>query len=116
MKIEKFHSPETGQMSRLGSDGWSVSRLIDLSKDFKVMSIPLDHININNIYEGLNLRGMVMHMNAVNDADLSFPIILDEDGELMDGRHRIMKCLLLGKHKIKAVRFDENPEPCEVFD
>ena len=57
---------------------------------------------------------MVMHMKAVLNADLSFPIILDEDGEIMDGRHRIMKAILEGKRNIKAVRFNENPEPCSV--
>lgn len=39
-----------------------------------------------------------------------------EIGELMDGRHRLMKAMLLGHEKIKAVRFDENPSPCRVSD
>jgi ParB-like chromosome segregation protein Spo0J len=52
-------------------------------------------------------------MQAVNAADLSKPIILNEDGELLDGRHRIMKALLVGHSTIKAVRFDENPSPCK---
>jgi ParB-like chromosome segregation protein Spo0J len=57
---------------------------------------------------------MVMHMHAVKNADLKYPIILDEDGEIMDGRHRIMKALYLGVESIKAVRFDANPSPCEI--
>jgi len=44
------------------------------------------------------------------------PIILDEDGELMDGRHRIMKALLIGLETVKAVRFDQNPPPCRVME
>jgi len=32
----------------------------------------------------------------------------------MDGRHRLMKAMLLGHETIKAVRFDENPSPCDV--
>ena len=59
---------------------------------------------------------MVMHMKAVNNADLDRPIILDEDGELMDGRHRLMKAMLLGLNTIKAVRFDENPSPDKVTE
>jgi hypothetical protein len=55
---------------------------------------------------------MVMHIKAVENADLKCPIILDEDGEIMDGRHRIMKALWKGKKTIKAVRFDVNPSPC----
>lgn len=57
-----------------------------------------------------------MHMAAINAADLSYPIILDEDGEIMDGRHRIMKAMLAGEKTIKAVRFDENPSPCKCDD
>ena len=49
-------------------------------------------------------------------ADLSRPIILDEDGELMDGRHRLMKAMLLGEESVLAVRFDENPSPCRVSE
>jgi len=80
------------------------------------MDIPLDHLYVYCVYEKLTLREMVMHMRAVNDADLSMPIILDEDGELMDGRHRIMKAMLTGAETIKAVRFDENPPPCQERD
>jgi len=32
------------------------------------------------------------------------------------GRHRLMKAMMLGHEKIKAVRFDENPSPCRVSD
>ncbi len=113
MKIEPFLSVDT-QMSRLGKHSWSVARLIQLSKPLKVMEIPLDHLNVYYKYDELTLRNMVTHMKAVQDADLDFPIILDEDGELMDGRHRIMKAMLCGAETIKAVRFDENPEPCVV--
>lgn len=113
MKIPDW---EPDQYSRLGKNRWSVHRLMGLSKDFPVMEIPIDHLNIYNTYEKLTLREMVMHMKAVNSADLSFPIILDEDGEIMDGRHRIMKALLIGKKTIKAVRFNENPTPCKRVD
>ena len=39
-----------------------------------------------------------------------------KNGELMDGRHRIMKTMLLGIETIKAVRFDINPQPCSVSE
>lgn len=80
------------------------------------MEIPINHLNVRYMYDRMSLREMVTHMQAVNDADLEMPIILDEDGEVMDGRHRIMKALLLGKETIKAVRFDENPYPCKIMN
>lgn len=81
-----------------------------------MMNVPLDHLSLFYNYEKLTLREMVMHMKAVNAADLSVPIILDEDGEIMDGRHRLMKAMLTGAETIKAVRFDENPSPCQHKD
>lgn len=113
MKIKTNIEPSK-QMAQLGDHKWSVARLIELSREFTVMEIPLDHLNMADSYRNLNLREMVMHMKSVNDADLRFPIIMDEDGEIMDGRHRIMKAILTGKNTIKAVRFEENPNPCEV--
>jgi hypothetical protein len=113
MKIPEWF-PAEQQMATLGRHSWSVARLIQLSKDLPVMTIPLDALCINYPYEKLRMREMVMHMKAVNAANLKYPIILDEDGEIMDGCHRIMKALLLGKKTIKAVRFDTNPEPDKV--
>ena len=109
--IENFVSPDT-QMCHLGKNHWSVARLFELSKNLPVMDIPLLHLNVYYTYDRLTLREMVSHFKAVQEADLSFPIILDEDGEVMDGRHRIMKALSKNKATIKAVRFDKNPSPC----
>lgn len=113
MKIKMWCSPED-QMCELGRHSWSVSRLFELSRKLPVMDVPLDHLSVYYTYEKLTLRELVMHMKAVNEADMDKPIILDEDGELMDGRHRIMKAMLLGDVSIKVVRFDENPTPCQV--
>ncbi len=115
MKIRSFASADQ-QMAQLGKHRWSVPRLFALSKNLPVMEVPLDHLSVYHQYEKLTLREMVMHMKAVNAADLSYPIILDEDGEVMDGRHRIMQAMLRGVKTIKAVRFDENPRPCEITD
>lgn len=103
-------------MCNLGRHSWSVPRLFELARELPVMDIPLDHLSLYYVYEKLTLRAMVMHMRAVNAADLDRPIILDEDGELMDGRHRLMKAMLTGQPTIKAVRFDENPAPDRVAD
>lgn len=115
MKIRPFYPPKEQQCT-LGNHTWSVARLFELSRELPVMDVPLNHLNVFYEYERLTLREMVTHMKAVNDADLSTPIILDEDGELMDGRHRLMKAMLIGAETIKAVRFDENPAPCKVKD
>jgi len=115
LKIKEWHHPNE-QMAQLGKHYWSVPRLFELSRSLKVMDIPLDHMNTWGKYENLTYREFVMHMKAVNNADLKKPIILDEDGEIMDGRHRLLKALLIGAKTIKAVRFEENPTPCRIDD
>ena len=101
----------TQQECIVGKCVYRIPCLIEAAKarELPVMDVPLRHLNLCNIYRKLNLRGMVMHFKATMDSDLGTPIILDEDGELMDGRHRIMKALINGCTTIKAVRFDTNP-------
>lgn len=113
MKVATWHHPKEQECS-LGRHRWCVPRLFELTRGLPVMEVPLNHLNVYYTYSKLTLREMVMHMKAVQKADLSFPIILDEDGELMDGRHRIMRAMLEGRETIKAVRFDENPTPDKV--
>jgi hypothetical protein len=115
VNIEQWVSPQD-QSCRIGQHHWSVSRLHQLARDLPVMEVPMKHLGMYYTYNSLTLREMVMHMKAAQDSDLSFPIILDEDGELMDGRHRLMKAMLLGHSTIKVVRFDKNPAPCKVED
>lgn len=106
--------PVEKQFCQLGRHVWSVARLIELSKDLPVMRVPLLHLNVYQTYKNLTLREMAMHIQAVQAADLQYPIILDEDGELMDGRHRILKAMLQRRKSILAVRFLKNPSPCSV--
>lgn len=113
MKVPENKSNDA-YYGRLGKHKWRCTRLFQLAKDLPVMEIPLAHLNVYYTYEKLTLRDMCGHMKQVQDADLQYPIILDEDGEVMDGRHRIMKAILTGAETIKAVRFDENPPPDEV--
>lgn len=103
-------------MARLGKNLWRVGRLFDLAKDLPVMEVPIDHLNVWHIYKDITLREMVMHIQVVLDADLDYPIILDEDGEILDGRHRLMKAIYMKRDTIKAVRFQENPDPCRRDD
>jgi hypothetical protein len=102
------------QVCNIGRHEWSIVRLIELSRDFPVMEVPIKHLYIWQDSGKCSLRDMLMHIRAALDADLSYPIILDEDGVLMDGRHRIIRALFNGAETIKAVRFESNPRPCRI--
>ncbi len=101
------------QAYRWGNRSWRVSRLIALSADLEVMKIPLAHMSISGHHPETNsTMEFVEHVDRVNRADLSRPIILDEEGDIMDGRHRMMKALLKQKKYILAVRFKNTPDHC----
>jgi len=46
------------------------------------------------------------------EADLSFPINLSPDGEVLDGHHRICKAFLQDMDEIDAVRLTSMPPYC----
>lgn len=59
----------------------------------------------------MNCRGIAEHARLITEADLRFPIILSSDGRIMDGMHRVLKALNLGKTHVRAVRFASDPAP-----
>ena len=92
-------------------DVWKITDVIDQAKHLPELDIPLEHLCIDKKIGGMSIREFVGHMRLVLDSDLSFPIILDEDGGIFDGRHRVAKALLREADSIKAVRFKEDPPP-----
>ena len=60
-------------------------------------------------------RAVAEHAKRIQNADLSYPIILSADGALMDGGHRIAKAWLSGLVEMRAVRFARDPEPDYVI-
>lgn len=112
------HSSHKTQCCRLGCHEWSVARLHQIAVDLPVYDIPIVALNLSDVLSdgGMRVREFLGHMKAVLAADLNYPIILDEDGEIMDGRHRILRAMHEKRSTIKAVRFEENPTPCRVED
>ena len=41
---------------------------------------------------------------------MDYPVILSEEGWVLDGWHRIAKAILQNQRYVKAVRFKKNPE------
>ncbi len=98
---------------------WDVDRLVELSSSLPRKRISLSEIR--ELDEGLfgdderpTWQAMVEHMKLIEEADLSFPIILSAGGAVMDGMHRVAKAALQGRDTIDAVRFVEDPEPDHV--
>lgn len=103
------------------SDGfgriYSVARLVDEAKDLEPFDCPLAALDLScRIFDECDIYDVAWHIKKVNDADLSYPIILSWDGGVADGRHRILKALLEGRRTIKAVRIMYEMAPDRVED
>ena len=57
------------------------------------------------------VRNVADHARLIGEADLAYPIILDVDGHVMDGMHRVAKAVLEGRATIAAVQFETHPKP-----
>lgn len=62
------------------------------------------------------LRSVAMHAKRVFAADVSLPIILGAENELMDGAHRVARALLEGQQYILALKFSCTPVPDFIED
>ena len=116
------------RQSSRGLLAWDVRRLVSLSEALPSYAIALDQIaefdenywygsdtnttasgeRKDNIPTG---RSLVEHFGLITQADLTFPIILDAQGRLMDGMHRVCKAHIEGKLDILVKRFEVTPEP-----
>jgi hypothetical protein len=97
---------------------WDIDRLVNLSREFPRIWVPLSSIReLDEPYwqsadePHPTCRSMIEHTQLINEADLSFPIILSSDGRVMDGMHRVAKALVEGRAEIEAVKFERDPEP-----
>jgi hypothetical protein len=102
--------------SSRGLLAWDVDRLVRLSNKLPRKQIPLSAIReLDEAWFGdderATWRAMLEHMQLIDEADLSFPIILSSTGAVMDGMHRVAKAARQGQREIEAVQFQEDPEP-----
>ena len=94
---------------------WDVDNLVAFTQHFKVKEIPLS--NIQELEEAYwypdthpTTQDILEHMQLIQQADLTYPIILCSQGRLMDGMHRVGKAKVLGKDTISAVQFEIDPQ------
>ncbi len=110
---KQYHFRKSAQ----GTLAWDIDRLVELSGGFGVRKVPLSEIREldKEYWFGFEAkptcRTIAEHIKLVEEADLSFPIILDAEGQILDGMHRVVKALLEGRSDIDAVQFPESPEP-----
>lgn len=110
---QKYHF----RKSERGLLAWDVLKLIELTKDFEVVQVPLTEIKElkETYWFGLGAppvtEDIAQHAKQIYEADTSYPIILCPEGRVMDGMHRVCKIFLESGKTISAVRLAELHEP-----
>ncbi len=111
---KQYHFRKSGRDTLI----WDFDRLVQLSKDLPRTSVRLDSIReLDEAYWGggraepLTCREIIEHLQLIQDADPSYPIILSADGRVMDGMHRVARAVFEGRQEIEAVRFPRTPDP-----
>ncbi len=104
--------------SERGLLAWDVDRLIRLTSGQEPVEVPLGAIrelDENFWFAGdgdtPTCRRVAEHAKLINETDLGDPIILDPEGRVMDGMHRVCKALIAGASTIRAVNLSRMPEP-----
>lgn len=95
-----------------GSNLYSVARLVDDTSHLEPFDVPIAALNLSDvIWDDCNIYELAFHCKRVMEADLKKPIILDWNGAIADGRHRVIKAIIEGRRTIKAVRITWRVEP-----
>lgn len=94
------------------SGSWSVARLVELTKDEPVYEVPTFIFNTWQWpwEDNMTLSRFISHAKRVHDADLSYPILVNYDGGIIDGVHRLCKACILGLSTVK-VKYIQLPVP-----
>ena len=97
---------------------WDVRHLIRQSSELPVREVAvasIDELNDDHWYSHgtakPTCRSVIEHFSLMLAADLSFPIILDSQGRVMDGMHRVCKAFMEGRTHLPAVQFQQDLEP-----
>jgi hypothetical protein len=100
-----------------GLDAWDVGRLLRLVENEPLEELPLAQISeVDSDYwfdhgYAPTVRNVVEHCRLIADVDMSYPIVIDPEGRVMDGMHRVARALLDGQTSIPAKRLSQLPEP-----
>jgi hypothetical protein len=121
MKLNYISDGHSHTISKEGrKHKWYVKRLWQLAKDLPQFEYEITSFSgfDEDFWFGdrikPTIKNVLAHHHKIQNADFSFPIIISEDGLIMDGVHRICKAYLEGRKTIPAVRFTKNPEPDQI--
>lgn len=110
LKISDFNLREN-HFTR-NDKSYRVVDIIEIAKNLPIFEMPLCGIDISaKPWGDSTIKNFVYHMKRVDQASLDYPIILDDEGYICDGWHRVTRAILKGDITIKCKRLITMPEP-----
>lgn len=93
----------------LGNRRWKIQDLRKAVENEPIYQVPIAFIDLasHRFDDEDGLIGFAHHMKHVLDCDTSDPIIFDQWGRILDGRHRLVKALMEGKTTIPAKKIPD---------
>lgn len=101
-----------------GGDRWEAVKLYHFAKEkgYRTFDLPVAGINLaSSAWDVPKFSDFLQHMKRVQKCTLDKPILLDNDGFICDGWHRLAKAILEGHKYIKAIRLEEMPAPSSTY-
>ena len=113
ISFSKFDFADSGYVR--GNKRWKATTLLKAVKEqgLKPFDYPVAAYNMADSYFSLNnMDDFCWHVRRLLTADYeSFPIILDDYGQVADGNHRLCHAIVDGVTYVKAYRLQKMPEP-----
>jgi hypothetical protein len=97
----------------LGDRRWRVQDLRLAVANEPVFQVPLAFLDLSthSFDDEGGLIDFAIHMRKVSESDPDDPVIFDQWGRILDGRHRIVKALLEGRTTISAKKVPDGTQP-----
>lgn len=106
----------SGHWVALGDRAWHIETVWQAAE-----GMPVEEVLVSAIREidedcwfhgeAATVRAVVQHVRQIQEADLSLPVILSSDGQVLDGMHRVAKAVLGGHGTVLARRLLRDPDP-----
>lgn len=69
----------------------------DVEIDLSVIDLSIHSFEMNDLFE------FITHYQLTKNADLTYPVIIDKRGRILDGRHRLCKAIIEWNKKLKWI-------------
>lgn len=91
---------------------WRIRDLLAATADLPVFDLPLSLFPFNDhSFDAKDIYEFAQHYIHVRDADPDEPVVMDELGRVIDGRHRLVKALIEGRESVPCRKIPQGTKP-----